>query len=83
MSGSLGDGDDCAPIVFKSITTPTARKEHRCTDCARSILPGEQYEYCAFKRYCDDLRIEKRCAECIRPMTNPILRMTQKNMNKL
>jgi len=68
--GDIGDDYDAAPIEFQSLTTPTARKEHRCTDCARAILPGEQYEYYAFKRYCDGLCIEKRCAECIRPMPN-------------
>ena len=63
--GDFWEEYDSVPIKFQSLKNPKARKEHRCTDCARAILPGEQYEYHAFMRYCDDLRIEKRCAECI------------------
>ena len=55
---------DTAPIEFQSLKNLKARKEHRCMDCRGAILPGEQYEYHACKRFCDNLRIEKRCADC-------------------
>lgn len=55
----LGDSAD-----FTQTSTPTARKEHKCGECGRAILPGEKYEYVAGKWY-GDFQIHKTCADCL------------------
>jgi hypothetical protein len=36
--------EDCEPWIVVRRSTPTARVEHRCTECRRVIRPGETYE---------------------------------------
>lgn len=55
------DGDPCE---FASVKKVTARKEHQCCECDRTILKGETYEYVSgvwsgkFSTY-------KTCLRCI------------------
>ena len=36
--------DDDAPTIYRK-SEHTARKEHRCCECGRTIRPGERHEY--------------------------------------
>lgn len=40
VSRDHGDWPSCYKEIIR-----TARKEHKCYECYRKILPGEQYEY--------------------------------------
>jgi hypothetical protein len=42
----------------------TARKEHRCSECHRPILPKQQYEYASGK-YDGDFFTVKTCLDCM------------------
>ena len=55
------DGD-WADLISK--TKPTAKKKHKCHECYRAILPGEQYEV---QKYVFDWAFEthKTCSECV------------------
>jgi RNase P subunit RPR2 len=45
--------------------TPTARKEHRCDECRRTISPGETYErFTGIQE--GELVTSKTCAHCLR-----------------
>ena len=55
---------DNKPIEFQNLTTPKARKEHKCSDCGGIIRIGERYEYSVMK-YDGSICVEKRCADCI------------------
>jgi len=43
---------------------PTARKQHKCGECARAILPGERYEY-ATGIWDDGPSTHKTCSDCL------------------
>jgi len=56
---------DYDPPEFWSKTVPTARKQHRCEECAGPIFPGEKYEYIAGKwgGYFDSFKTCERCVD--------------------
>ena len=47
-----------------SCTIPTARKDHRCGECGRTIKPGEEYEIYKGK-YEGKIYTEKTCLDCV------------------
>lgn len=54
--------DDYAETLTKA--NVTARKEHRCCECRKTIYPGESYEY--YKGTFDgDIFVQKTCIDCI------------------
>ena len=58
------DGDYDDPPRVEHASTPTARKEHRCSECSRIIAPGERYWRWAGLDYCGDPFVSKMCAHC-------------------
>jgi hypothetical protein len=48
---------------FYTVTTPTARKPHRCCECLRTIEIGERYERVSAK-YDGRLADIKTCGDC-------------------
>lgn len=36
---------DCEPAQVQNTSLRKARKAHKCCECARTITPGQQYEY--------------------------------------
>ena len=56
------DGDS-APEFFTD-ATPTARKEHKCGECGRTIHPGEIYERFSGK-WDGWMGAFKTCAHCV------------------
>lgn len=53
-----GDGIWLQPLIER-----TAKKEHRCEDCGRTIAKGERYTYGLWKD--DYLNTVKVCAHCV------------------
>ena len=56
--GDCYDGDFSSSIVRK------ARKPHKCGECDRYILVGEQYEYATGKHY-GEFYDAKTCTDCL------------------
>jgi len=54
---------DYEPVDMLSKATPTARKPHKCSECARSIAPGERYESSQFL-FDGKFHIHKTCQRC-------------------
>ena len=54
---------DCESPEFITVTTPTARKEHRCCECRGPIKPGEKYENAAGK-WDGEFQTFKTCLTC-------------------
>jgi hypothetical protein len=55
--------DDSDYVQELDRSTPTARKEHRCNECRRTIAPGETYEL--FKGIWDGrFAYYKTCTHC-------------------
>lgn len=54
-------------LEFSRVTTPTARKEHKCDLCGRPIMPGEKYVRYAGKAdgYMFDTKNHTYCWEII------------------
>lgn len=50
--------------LFATDKIVTARKRHRCSECFRTIYPGDKYEY-VFGRWCDGIGTYKTCADCL------------------
>ena len=55
---------DYDPPIFYGRAIRTARKQHKCEECAGQILPGEQYEYVS-GRWEDSFSVFKTCQRCI------------------
>jgi len=56
---------DCGDIAeFSTQNLVTARKEHKCAECGRTISPGEKYEYVT-GRWNDYFQVYKTCADCL------------------
>lgn len=55
---------DYDPPEFYEATIRTARKPHKCEECAGLILPGDRYEYVAGK-WCGFLDTFKTCERCV------------------
>jgi hypothetical protein len=55
------DVDGYSTII--SSTTPKARKNHKCHECYRQILPGEKYERYIGKG--DEIFTHKTCMDCL------------------
>lgn len=53
---------DVGPSVYDGRTV-VARKEHKCTECGRTINPGEEYEY-VFGVWDGAAQTFKTCEEC-------------------
>lgn len=56
--------DDMPVLQFVRESHPTARKEHICSNCSRTIRIGEQYDKTVFKNDDDPLSTIKICKEC-------------------
>lgn len=60
----FGDmSDDADPCDFWHVTTPKARKAHRCSECRESISAGAQYRRVAYK-FEGALGCDKVCEAC-------------------
>lgn len=55
-------GDDYGPS-FDCVSTPVARKPHRCCECKETIQPGTRYERFAGK-WDGEVRAYVTCLEC-------------------
>ena len=55
--------DDCHTEFHKE-TIRTARKEHKCYECHKPILPGEKYEYVSAK-WDGQISTVKTCSICL------------------
>jgi hypothetical protein len=51
------------PTVYRA-ATHTARKEHKCRECARIIKPGERYEY-VFAIWEGEACHVRTCSHCL------------------
>ena len=60
--GLGGYGDE--PAEFYEAEIRKARKEHLCSECRESILPGEQYEHVAGK-WDGDFGTYNTCLRCV------------------
>jgi len=58
---SIEIDDTCASLSQK---TPIARKQHKCHECYRQILPGEQYERLV-SVYDGMISTHKTCIDCL------------------
>jgi len=56
------DFGDCPDFASEKMLT--ARKEHKCTECGRAILPGEKYEKLS-GRWGYEFEVFKTCADCL------------------
>lgn len=57
--------DDCDErMTMVSERWQTARKEHQCTECRRTISSGERYRYEAGK-FDGNLEVYKTCSHCM------------------
>lgn len=55
--------EDCPPWDVYNETNPTAQKNHRCTECTRTICEGETYR--RIEGRCDGVwATHKICAHC-------------------
>jgi hypothetical protein len=54
---------DYDPPTFCTVTTPRARKRHKCDECSGYVEVGEQYEYTAglWEGYFQIFKICERC----------------------
>lgn len=68
MNDSCGcvysDGDEGESCDFMNTNEQKARKKHRCTECRRTISPGERYEYTAGS-WDGDFSVYKTCEHCL------------------
>lgn len=55
---------DDNPAEFLTDRISRARKEHKCDECARTIKPGEQYEY-TFGKWDGWVDVIKTCQHCL------------------
>ena len=55
---------DYDPAEFYSSRVCAARKEYRCDECARKILPGEQYEKVTGK-WAGTVSTFRTCSHCV------------------
>lgn len=55
---------DYDPPEAWSSKEQTARKEHRCEECNRSIQPGEKYEY-VWGKWDGIVSVFKTCSRCL------------------
>jgi len=55
--------DDAERYEFAAIVRPKARKQHKCCECGRAILPGERYESMSGKLDGEIERL-KTCEHC-------------------
>lgn len=51
-------------VAMLSETTPTARKQHTCSECSRTIEKGEKYKRETYV-WDDYLNTSKTCADCL------------------
>lgn len=56
------DGADRSEVLQSAMRK--ARKEHRCSECRRTIQPGEQYQY-DVTLYEGSMDTNKTCAHCM------------------
>jgi len=59
--------DDCDPVTPLTTREPKARKAHTCSECRRTIQPGERYRYQSFLME-GDLDEHKLCDRCAIPV---------------
>ena len=60
------DASDCGdyePCAFINEKSHVARKPHRCSECRRTIAPGERYQYISGK-WGGSLDVFKVCSDC-------------------
>lgn len=62
MSACYCDYD--APVLYKAARR-NARKEHRCGECSRRIVPGETYEDAQGMMPGGDFYYAKTCSHCL------------------
>jgi hypothetical protein len=59
----MADGDDFWDLWKQD--TRTARKEHTCGECGRTIMPGEPYEVAGGLWDGDSWQTHKTCGQCV------------------
>jgi ribosomal protein L24E len=55
--------DDAEPLDFCTEKIRTARKTHTCSECDRTIAPGEQYAYVSYGKD-GEMGSNKTCHHC-------------------